>query len=313
MKAIVLKDFGGTENLHIAKVPEPDIQAGEVLVQVRNFSINPVDVKTRNGKAMASRLKEFDPIILGWDIAGVVKEVAPDVTRFRAGDEVFGMVNFPGHGRAYAEFVAAPQSQLALKPANISFAEAASATLAALTAWQALTVHHHVTKGERMLIHAGSGGVGHFAVQIAKYLGAYVVATSSAANREFVFSLGADEHIDYHASRFEEVSPVVDFVLDTIGGENIDRSLQIIRKGGAIVSIPSGLSEGIAEKAKLKGINGLFFLVQSDGSGMGSIAELIASGAIRPHVSKIFAFEDIAQAHLQVESGRTVGKVVVRI
>jgi NADPH:quinone reductase-like Zn-dependent oxidoreductase len=309
MKAITLKTFGAIENLQIEEIPTPEIADNEVLVNVKSISINPVDVKTRAGKGMAGRLKELDPLILGWDIAGVVTETKSPF--YNVGDEVFGMANFPGHGQAYAEYVAVPADQLALKPAGISFDEAAAATLAALTAWQALVVHAKIQKGQRVLIHAAAGGVGHYAVQLAKHLGAYVIGTSSAENKAFVIDLGADEHIDYKLKPFEEQTVDIDFVLDTIGGENIDRSLKIIKKGGSLITIPSGLSDGVAEKGQAVGVNAYFFLVSSNGEHMKELAALLEKGIIKSHVSSVFPFEEMGQAHLQVESGRTKGKVVV--
>lgn len=311
MKAIILNTPGGVEQLQHTELPLPKLKAGEVLVQVKAISINPVDVKTRAGKGMAGKLKEFHPLILGWDISGIVTEVGEGVTTFKTGDPVFGMVNFPGHGKAYAEYVAAPAEHLALKPDNISFEEAAAATLAALTAWLALVTHAGIKKGDRVLIHSAAGGVGHFAVQIAKHLGAYVAGTSSAANKDFVLSLGADEHIDYRTQRFEEAVTNIDFVLDTIGGDNIDRSLLVIKPGGTLISIPSGLNEAVTEKAKAKGINGYFVLVASLGKDMAIIADLLQKGIVKAHVSKVFPFAEMDKAHLQIESGRTVGKVVI--
>jgi NADPH:quinone reductase-like Zn-dependent oxidoreductase len=203
MKAIILKDFGGVEQLELTELPTPVIGEGEVLVQIKAISINPVDVKTRAGKGAAGKLKGESPMILGWDIAGIVTESRAE--EFEAGDEVFGMVNFPGHGRAYAEYVAAPADQLALKPTTVNFESAAAATLAALTAWQAFSDHGRLRAGQRVLIHAAAGGVGHFAVQIARHIGAYVIGTASAENKEFVLGLGANECIDYKTERFEEV------------------------------------------------------------------------------------------------------------
>ncbi|SEM30672.1 NADPH:quinone reductase [Chitinophaga rupis] len=309
MKAIIVAQPGGVENLIHTQIDTPVIGDNEVLVQVKAISINPVDVKSRQGRGMYGRLKTFSPLILGWDISGVV--TASSSPQFKAGDEVFGMVNFPGHGKAYAEYVAAPAAHLALKPANISHAEAAAATLAPLTVWQTLVQFGQVKAGQRVLIHAAAGGVGHYAVQIAKHLGAYVIGTSSAANRDFVLSLGADEHIDYRSQQFEKVVNNIDFVLDAIGGDHIDRSLEVIKPGGTLVSIPSGLSEEVTEKAKAKGIRGAFILVQSSGEDMKALADLLAKGQLRSHVSQTFAFADMDKAHLQVESGRTVGKVVV--
>lgn len=313
MKAIVLKDFGSVENLVETVLDKPVVNENEVLVQVKAISINPVDVKTRAGKGMSGRLKEIDPLIIGWDISGVVVETGSAVTKFAAGDEVFGMINFPGHGRAYAEYVAAQEVHLALKPSNISHEEAAAATLAALTAYQALVSQAKIKAGDNVLVHSAAGGVGHYTVQIAKHLGAHVTGTSSAENKDFVLALGADEHIDYKNQKFEEVAKNIDFVLDTIGGENIDRSLEVVKKGGTVISIPSGLAESITEKAKAKGINGFFFLVHSNGEDMKAIAELLSKGIIKSHVSQTFPFENMAQAHTQVETGKTRGKVVVTI
>jgi NADPH:quinone reductase-like Zn-dependent oxidoreductase len=217
MKAIILKEAGGPDTLNLAELPVPQIKSNEVLVQVKAISINPVDAKSRSGKGLFGRLKEELPLILGWDISGVVVEIGSDC-EFDIGDEVFGMINFPGHGKAYAEFVAAPALQLAVKPKNITHAEAAAATLAALTAYQALVHKAKVTAGQHVLIHAAAGGVGHFAVQIAKHLGAEVTGTSSEKNREFVMALGANHHIDYQAYDWSASGKKFDFILDTIGG-----------------------------------------------------------------------------------------------
>ena len=309
MKAIILKDFGGVEQFELTELPTPVIGEGEVLVQIKAISINPVDVKTRAGKGAAGKLKGENPMILGWDIAGIVTESKAE--EFEAGDEVFGMVNFPGHGRAYAEYVAAPADQLALKPGAVNFESAAATTLAALTAWQAFSDHGRLRAGQRVLIHAAAGGVGHFAVQIARHTGAYVIGTASAENRDFVLGLGANECIDYKTQRFEEVVKDIDFVLDTIGGEYIDRSLQVIKKGGTIVSIPSSANAGVQEKAKAKGIFGVTMMVQSSGEDMQHIAQLVGDGALRAEVSKVFPFGQMAEAHLAVETGKTRGKVVV--
>ncbi|MET3501642.1 NADPH:quinone reductase-like Zn-dependent oxidoreductase [Mucilaginibacter rubeus] len=311
MKAIILKDFGGVENLVPAEIPVPTIAADEVLVKLKAISINPVDVKTRSGKGVAGLIKDESPIILGWDISGEITEVGADVTGFKPGDEVFAMINFPKTGKAYAEYVKAKANELALKPAGVSHEEAAAATLAALTAWQAFHSNASVKPGDRVLIHAASGGVGHYAVQIAKHLGAYVIATSSAANRDFVLGLGADEHIDYKAQPFETATGDIDFVLDTIGGEYIDRSLQVMKKGGTIISIVSGMNETVTPKANALGINGHNTMVKPNAENMATIAGLLQKGIIKSHISKVFPFEQMADAHLQLESGRTVGKVVL--
>lgn len=311
MKAIVLKAPGGVENLVIQDLEKPTIKSGEVLIQVKAISVNPVDIKTRNGKGIYGRIKDESLLVLGWDISGIVEESLDD--KFQIGDEVFGMVNFPGHGKAYAEYVAAPASQLVLKPQNISHDEAAATTLVALTAWQALTTNANVQKGQKVLIHAASGGVGHIAVQIAKYLGATVVGTSSSKNKDFVLSIGADAHIDYHDYDWGNHSREFDFVLDTIGGDNIDNSLEVTKEGGSIISIPTGLNEEVTAKAASKGVKGYFILVQSNGDDMGKITKLLEKGIIKPHISKTYGFDQIQEAHVQQETGRTVGKLIIAV
>jgi len=310
MKAIILNDFGPVSNLQLAELPIPQITDEQVLVKVNTISINPVDIKTREGKGSASNIKER-PVILGWDISGEVTE--SNSSRFKKGDEVFGMINFPGHGKAYAEYVAAPATHLALKPGNISHDEAAAACLAALTAWQNLTEHYKVKKDDKVLIHAGSGGVGHYAIQIAKYFGAYVVATSSADNKRFVMSLGADEHIDYKAVNFEDETGDIDFVLNTLSIQITERSFTVLKRGGTIISIASGTSEELAEKAKAKGIHALHTMVKSNGRNMEQLADLLEDGKIRSHVSEVFALEDMQKAHASLESGRTVGKLAGKV
>ena len=293
----------------MSEIPVPTINSDEILIRVKAISINPVDTKTRSGKGLYNKLKKSSPLILGWDISGIVEESKSPL--FNKGDEVFGMINFPGHGKAYAEYVAAPATHVVKKPKNISHNEAAAATLAALTAWQALITNARIKKDDRVLIHAAAGGVGHFAVQIAKHIGAYVIGTSSAANKDFIISLGADEHIDYKNQAIEEAAKNIDFVLDTIGGENIDRSLEVIVKGGTLISLPTGLNEAVTEKAKAKNVNGYSIMVQSSGEDMQSLAGLLEKGIIKPHVSKVYSFAQIPEAHRQIESGRTVGKIII--
>ncbi|QIK53140.1 NADP-dependent oxidoreductase [Dysgonomonas sp. HDW5B] len=321
MKAITLKEFGSVDNLIIQDIPTPTIKEDEVLVKVKAISINPVDVKVRAGGAkiagpLLDSLKNENPIILGWDISGEVVETGKAVNDFKVGDEVFGMVNFIGHGKAYAEYVAVPVSQLALKPQNISHEEAAGATLAALTAWQAFTKDGHLKAGDRVLIHAASGGVGHYAVQIAKYLGAYVIGTSSAPNKEFVMSLGADEHIDYRSQDFEKTVSDIDFVLETIGGKNLEKSLEVVKQSGTviIINLPSGFSEELTNTINEKGIKFCYYMtVESNGEDVKQIADLLEKGILKSHISKTFLFDQMAEAHLQIESGRTVGKIVVTL
>lgn len=313
MKAYLLNKAGGVENLVLSEIEKPELGVNEVLVETKAISINPVDVKVRPiEEVLTMIIGEERPVILGWDIAGTVAAVGSDVTAFEVGDKVFGMVNFPGHGKAYAEYVAAPASHLAKMPANATFEEAAATTLAALTALQVL--RPRVKKGDRILIHAGSGGVGHFAIQIGKNLGATVVTTSSAKNRDFLLSLGADQHIDYREQKFEEILKDIDFVLDGMGGAVLENSLKVVRDGGTIVSLPTHeFPEELKAAAKPRNIKLEFVLVTSNGEDMNTLKEQIESGKLKPHVSVTFPFEHMAEAHKQIESGRTVGKAVVRL
>ncbi len=315
MKAIILEKLGGTEHLVSKEIEKPVIKNNEVLVKVKAIGINPVDVKVRSRKApLAEELIQYDPLILGWDLSGVIVEKGDEVIQFQIGDEVFGMVNFPGHGKAYAEYVAAPADHLAIKPHNITHVEAAASTLAALTAWQAFDSYGKLRPTDKVLIHAAAGGVGHFAVQIAKHIGAYVIATSSVSNRDFVLGLGADLHIDYKAVRFEEVLDDIDFVLETVGGENFQRSVQVLKSFGSIVALPSGHTQEDENEASAKHLHACYFMtVYSSDRDMQNIASLLEKGIIKPHVSYVFGFDEIAEAHLQIETGRTIGKVVVEL
>jgi NADPH:quinone reductase-like Zn-dependent oxidoreductase len=247
-------------------------------------------------------------MILGWDISGVVIESTSPL--FTEGDDVFGLIYFPGHGKAYAEYVTAPAEHLALKPENISHEEAAAATLAPLTAWQAFSDYGRLRPGQRVLIHGAAGGVGHYAVQIARHIGAYVIATSSEENKDFVLSLGANEHIDYKAQRFEEIAKDIDFVLDTVSAENSERSLGVLKKGGTLITT-AGLSDATKEKAKARGIFALGMFVQSAGEDMQHIAQLLEEGEMRSEIMKVFPMAQMADAHLQIETRKTRGKVVV--
>ena len=316
MKAIVLKENGGVENLILSKVEIPKIKSNEVLVRVKAISINPVDAFARQNKqtvqAILKPTNENEVIILGWDISGTVEEVGKDVKDFKKGDDVFGMVNFVGQGKAYSEFVAAPANQLALKPKNISFEEAAAATLAALTAWQALVNICKVKKGDKVLIHAAGGGVGHYAVQIAKSFGAYVIGTASSAKRNFVLQLGADEFIDYTSEKFERKVKDADIVLDSItGSDHLLCSLESVKNGGKVVSLKSSAEGKIADMIKEKNIFFQRVMVRSNGEDMKHIAKLLEEGKIHSNISQKFSFKDLPKAHQQIETGKTRGKIVV--
>ncbi len=313
MKAIILEKTGGVENLTITEIEKPNISENEVLLAVKAISINPVDYKVRGNEQVLTMIYgEQRPAILGWDVAGIVVQTGSEVSTLRPGDSVFGMINFVGAGNAYAEFVAAPENHLAKIPAGTSFTDAAASTLAALTALQVL--QGNIKKDDRVLIHAGSGGVGHYAIQMAKSMGAYVISTSSAKNRDFILSLGADEHIDYRAQAFTEVLSDIDFVFDMFNGEILLNSVKVVKHGGTVYSIPSpAFSAEVLNLAKEKDVQLSFHMVQSSAEDMDTIAEFLQKGIIEPHVSKIFSFDEMPQAHVHLEGGRTVGKVVVRL
>ncbi|MDM1396589.1 NADP-dependent oxidoreductase [Myroides odoratimimus] len=315
MKAIVLSEFGGVENLQMTEVEMPLINNEEVLVRVKALSINPVDALTRAGTVgMSKVVGQFSPIILGWDFSGVIESIGEDVQEFKVGDAVFGMVNFPGHGMAYAEYIAVSANQIALKPNNITHEQAAASTLAALTAWQTFTSYGKLRPKDKVLVHAASGGVGHYAVQIAKHLGAYVIGTSSAKNKEFVMELGVDEHIDYRSENFEEVVSEIDFVLEAIGGDNFQKSVKVLKQFGTLVVLPSGYTKDDEAVFNEKQLHGSCFMsVYSSGRDMKMIAELLEKGVVKAHISRVFDFKDMDKAHLYIENGNTVGKVVVCI
>ncbi|WP_269235545.1 NADP-dependent oxidoreductase [Flavobacterium flavigenum] len=315
MKTIILNEPGSVDNLLYAESAKPSINTNEVLVKTISLSVNVIDYKVRSNEGALNWILGADrPAVIGWDLSGTVVEVGNDVSDFKIGDEVFGMANFPGKGNAYAEFVAVPSAHLTLKPKAVSHQEAASATLAALTAWQALAEKGNIKKGDKVLIHAASGGVGHYATQIAKHFGAYVIGTSSAKNKDFILQNGADQHIDYTAENFQQIVSDADFVLDTLGGDTILKSLDVVKQGGTIISIASSsFSAQELEKAKAKEVNLSFLLVASSGKNMLQLAELLEKGIIKSHVSKIFAFEQMREAHLYLEKGRTVGKIVVNL
>ena len=317
MKAVILKENGGPENLKLAEMPVPELQPGEVLIRVKDLSVNPVDASVRQNSGMLHNMLKpadgKDSYILGWDISGTVEKTGSAVTTFQTGDAVFGMVNFAGNGKAYAEYVAAPADQLARKPDNISHEEAAAATLAALTAWQALVKNARVNSGDKVLIHAASGGVGHYAVQIAKYFGAYVIGTASAANRDFVLKLGADEFIDYTSEKFENKVCDADIVIDSIGGDHVLRSIDTLRKGGKLICLKGSVEGEIENKAKEKDIHLVSQLVRSNGDDMQQLARLLEEGKIHSHISKTFHFDQLPDAHRQIETRKTVGKIVVAV
>lgn len=315
MRAITQDALGGPEALRLTEVPRPSPLPTEVLVRVHAAGVNPVDWKTREGGGMAGVLGD-PPFTVGWDVSGVVEEVGFGVHTLAVGDEVYGMPWFPRQAGAYAEYVTAPSRQFARKPAMLDHEHAAAVPLAALTAWQTLVDAAHVTKGQRVLIHAAAGGVGHFAVQFAKHLGAHVIGTASAAKHDWLRDLGADEPIDYTAVRFEEAVRDVDVVIDLVGDgheETSTRSLRTLRPGGTLVAVPSGVAPELLDTARERGLRASGFLVEPDGAALTRIAELIDGNAVKVAVEDVLPLEHAAQAHRRGQTGRTRGKLVLRV
>ena len=306
MKAVRIHDYGDGSKLVFEDAPKPSPAKGELLVKVKAAGVNPVDWKIRSGMFRGG-LEFTMPATLGFDVAGEVAEVGEGVKKFKEGDKVFAYLAL-NRGGGYAEYAIVTEKEAAAMPKELDFVKAAATPLTALTAWQCLFDVAKLGKGQTVLVHAGAGGVGHFAVQLAKWKGARVIATASAANSEFVKSLGADEVIDYKAVRFEEVVKEVDVVLDTVGEDTTNRSAAVLKKGGILVSIA-----GDPDPAKFaeRGVRVAMHLVEPNGEQLAKIGKLIESGDIKPHVSQELPLKDAAKAHQQSESGRTRGKIVL--
>lgn len=308
MKAVRIHEYGHAEVLRYEDAPMPDIAPDDVLVRVVAASVNPVDWKIREGYLQQMLPYEF-PLTLGWDVSGVVEAVGGKVTRFKPGDAVYSRPDIRRNG-TYAEYVAIRESELAPKPQTISHIEAATLPLAGIAAWESIVTTAQVGKGQRVLIHAASGGVGSIAVQLAKARGAYVIATTSEKNRALVQSIGADEVIDYHAQKFQDVVRDVDAVLDTMGGLVQEASWQVLKRGGILISI---ISTPPPEKAKALGVRSAFLFIQSNAAILEQLAEMVENGKLRPLVGAEFALKDIAKAHALSQSGHAVGKIALYV
>lgn len=331
MKAIRQHEFGGPEVLHYEEAPVPELKPGEVLVRVHAIGINPPDWYLRDGYQMLPpewRPPVPFPIILGTDVSGVVAAVAPDVAGFAVGEEVFGMVRFPSYGEsaAYAEYVAAPASDLARKPAGIDHVHAAAAPMSGLTAWQFLIELGHTEpnplqpalhrlvplKGKTVLVNGAAGGVGHLAVQLAKWQGAHVIAVASGAQEAFLRALGADEFIDYTASTPEDVAHDVDLVVDTLGGPTTGRFLRTLKPGGALFPVfPLGFAG--AEEAAKQGFTVSATQVRSNGPQLAEFARLLDAGTVRVAIDSTFALAEARQAHERAARGQLQGKIVLTV
>ena len=332
MKAFIVKKYSKKDGLQFADIPEPVLEENDVLVQIHAAGVNPLDSKIRNGEFKLI-LPYKPPFILGHDVAGVVVKIGSNVSRFKADDEVYSRP--PDHRiGAFAEFIAIDEKDVAIKPENLSMEEAASIPLVGLTAWQALVEKANLKKGQKVFIQAGSGGVGTFAIQLAKHLGATVATTTSADNFDLVKDLGADIVIDYRKDDFESVLHDYDVVLNSQDAKTLEKSLRVLKPGGKLISISGPpdpdiateiglpwyvklimrlLSFGARKKAKRLNVNFSFLFMRANGKQLSEITSLIDAGIIRPIVDKVFPFEQTNEAMAYVEKGRAKGKVVIRV
>ncbi|MCO5991238.1 NADP-dependent oxidoreductase [Actinoallomurus spadix] len=310
MRAIIQEAPGGPEVLKVAEIERPEPGLLEVLVRVHAAGVNPTDWK---GRARGTSMTGVALPRLGFDVSGVVEAVGRGVTMYEPGDEVFGMPRFPHPAGAYAEYVTAPARHFARKPAGIDHVQAAALPLAALTAWQGLVDTARVQAGQRVLVHAAAGGVGHLAVQIAKAKGAYVIGTAREAKHEFLRGLGADEVVDYTKVDFAEVARDVDIVLDPISGDYGPRSLETLRDGGVLVSLLPSVGDDVLAAAEKRGIRAGWTLVEPDHAGMKEIAALVEAGRLRAEIDSVFPLEEAAKAHERGETNRTTGKIVLTV
>lgn len=332
MKAALIDRYGKNDLVRVTDVPIPSLGDMDLLVHVRAASVNPVDFKTRDGQ-LKVLLKYRFPLVLGNDLSGVVTAVGARVTRFKVGDAIYARLDKDRIG-AFAEFAVVREDAAAAKPVNLTFEEAASLPLVALTAWQALVELGRLSSGQRVLIHAGSGGVGTVAIQLAHHLGATVLTTVGQRNIDLVKRLGADVTIDYRSARFEQVAKDCDVVLDSAGGDTLLRSFKCVKRGGVVVSISSMLTTAFARTwglnpllvfaiglmsrktmaaARAHDVRYEYLFMRANGEQLKQITQLVESGAIKPVVDKVFPLDEVREALAYSESGRVTGKVVIRL
>lgn len=315
MRAIVFDAPGGPEALRSASVPVPSPVISELLVRIVAAGVNPIDAKTRSGSGVSGQIASL-PSTLGFDFSGIVVKSPYESHPLAPGTAVFGMAAFPRSGGTYAEYAVVPSLSVARKPASLSHVEAAGVPLAALTAWGLVVETAHAHEGQRILIHAGSGGVGHFAVQIAAYFGAHVTATASGRNAAWLREIGASVVIDHTTTRFEDVVADVDVVIDLVGNVQAStgtRSLGVLRRGGLYVVVPTGSWPEHAEAAEAAGVRATDYKVIPDGSALATVGRLLDSGAIQVYIDQVFDLGEAAAAHRALEEGHTRGKIVLRV
>ena len=308
MKAVRMYEYGGPEVLKYENAPRPEPSSNDFLVRVHAAAVNPIDWKIRQGR-LKDWLKFSLPVTLGYDLSGVVESAGPGVSKFKVGDEVYAYLDFPRIG-AYAQYALATESEAALKPASLEHAQAAAVPLVALVVWQAFFDIAKLSPGQTVLIHGASGGIGHLAVQAAKWKGARVIGTSSLDNLDFVRNLGADEVIDYRVTRFEDVVSGVDVVLDTVGGETQERSWQVMKDGGVLVSVAGVASPDAAAR---NGVRAVAMITHPDARQLAEIASLIDAGTLKPAVQAVLPLSSASKAHQLSEEGKVYGKIVLRV
>ncbi|WP_314507692.1 NADP-dependent oxidoreductase [uncultured Microbacterium sp.] len=315
MRAAVIDATGSPDSLHSSSVEVPTPILSELLVRVVAAGINPIDAKTRSGAGVSAAIASY-PAALGFDFSGIVVRAPYESHPLPPGTAVYGMVPFPRSGGSYAEYAVVPSQSVARKPASLSHVEAAGVPLAALTAWGLVVETAHAHEGQRILIHAGSGGVGHFAVQFAAYFGAHVTVTASGRNASWLRELGASVVIDYATTRFEDVVAEVDVVIDLVGNVHDrtgERSLTVIRPGGLYILVPSGSWPGYAEAAAAVAVRATGYKVIPDGGALATVGRLLDSGAVQVYIDRVFDLADAAAAHTELEKGHTRGKIVLRV
>jgi len=309
MKAVRIHNYGGPEVLRFEDAPRPTPGSGELLIKVHAAAVNPVD-----GEIRAGYMKEIVPFVLpfipGWDVSGVVETTGSGATKFKKGDEVYARTDLSRNG-AYAEYIVVKEAEAALKPRSVDHLHSAAIPIVASTAWQALFDHAALGNEQRILIHGAAGGVGSFAVQLAKWKGAYVIGTASTENQAFLRELGVDQAIDYEKARFDDVVHNVDVVFDTIGGDTRERSWKVVKKGGILVSIV-GPPPSVDEAAK-HGVRSAFFLAQTNASQLAEIAKLVDSGKVYPIVETVLPLAEARRAHELTEKGHARGKIVLKV
>lgn len=310
MKAIQIHAYGGPDQLTYADVPRPDPRAGEVLIRVHAAGVNPVDWKTRAGQGAARFFANPFPFIPGWDVSGVVEALGENVTSFAVGDTVHGYVRFPQPGSTHAEYVAVPATQVVLKPPTLSHVQAAALPAVALTAWQNIFDTAGLQTGQRILIHAAAGGVGHIAVQLARWKGAYVIGTASGPNQAFLRELGVDEAINYQETRFEEVIQDVDVVFDLIGADTRERSWQVLKPNGVLVSTRS---DAFSDEPFKYGVCGRFIWAQPNALQLAQIDRLVEAGQVRVVIDSVYPLAEARRAHEHGMRGHNRGKLVLQV